>query len=183
MLNMTNIFVNEQNASNSYVNSIFDRVQKVYKVDDCDITISNSKANVNDGISKLVSNIGNEGVLQVIKNFRSSIRCNIPVMTFEEYLKEIKDCVQESNDGSISIGNLTRVIIPINDYTVVANVIIVGKDDCNGAILINELFENDKYVKTVEYKVDELLKSLEKLSEPTNIIDKHKIYMNSTKVK
>lgn len=179
MLKTTSIFVNEKNASSSYVNSIFDRVQKVYKVDDCDITISNSKANANDGLYKLIGNVGNEGVLQLIKNFRSSIRCNIPVMTFEEYLKEIKDCVQDSVDGSINLGNLTRVLVPINDYTVVANVLIVGKDNSKGAILINELFENDKYVKTVEYKVEDLLKSLEMLSQPTNIIDKHKMYMKS----
>ena len=84
----------------------------------------------------------------------------VPVLSYESYLKELKDFITTSN--GVGRKELNRLWISGGQGLEVGNVIITNKYP-GKYTLINELYHGDMMETTVEYDVEEMLEVYENL--------------------
>ena len=148
MLRRSTIFSNLNSARpNRFTETILTSSEKIYRIDDCDVNITVKGIDQTAKFNELKDFYSVRGFNKIIDNYLDTIGTELPIMTHEEYLRELKDTVIENN--TINLGNLTRLIVPTLPNVYVANVLIKDKYP-SAYCLINEVYVHEKYMETLK---------------------------------
>lgn len=134
-----------------------DRV--VHKIEDCLVTRDENVISCENKIKDLESLMG-KNLRRCISTYSDMIEGEVPVISYFEYLKELKDFALAGERSNCR--NLNRLFIPFTDGKIVSNVIVTGYK-AGKFILINEVFKENKFIKSIEYDLEELIEQYEKL--------------------
>lgn len=122
-----------------------------YKIDDFTVTQDTSKINVDTSIKTLKDLWGKSLSKYINNNMKIFLDKDIPVITIEEYLRELKDiCAGKALTTK-------RFTVRHNNSIRVDHVIILNKYK-DHYVLMNEVYQNDKFLKAIEYNLNEMLK-------------------------
>lgn len=128
-----------------------------YKIDDFTVIQDTDKINV--GVSaKNLKDLWGKGLPKYLSKMSNYFSDDIPVMTIEDYLREMKNVCAgkalKTNRLSVYLNNSIRIdhVIILNKY----------KDHY---VLMNEVYQNEKFVKALEYNFNELLQQYLKLNK------------------
>lgn len=151
----TNNFVNYLNsADNNELQITPDRV--FYEIDDFTITQDTSTGEISDSITSL-KDLWGKNLPKYINGMSEYLNDDIPVITQEQYLREIKD-YQIKN----KVIKPRRFTINLNNSTRIDSVIIINKYQ-DHYVLMNEVFINDNFVRAVEYNFNKVIDEYTKL--------------------
>ncbi len=173
-MDKTGWFSNGEVTHATYGDDIFNRVQRVYGIDDCDVTYTTDKGKASRDVQYLKSKYSPEHIKSIIDYSTRSGCGDICVLTELEYLKELKDAVQDSEDGCISIGSLSRTVVRVNARQVVCSLCVVKEtEEGPKPYIVCEVYVDNKYSNTVEYLLSDLEAMMSGLSEPEPIMTQH----------
>lgn len=148
-------FVKPTISGREYVESSFSNVSRIYKIDDCDVTVESSKPDIKQRAESLKGFYTAKGFNKIVENYESILGSEVPILTAEEYLRELKDIALSGDE--VNLSNLNRWVIETIDTVAVANVIVIGLHNDGKYSLINEVFIMGEYQKTIEYDLEDLL--------------------------
>lgn len=143
-----------------YVESSFNNVSKIFKIDDCDVTVESHKPDTSERVEELKNFFTVKGFNKIAKNYEILLGFNIPILTAEEYLRELKDIAIMG--GEINLNSLNRWSVETIEGVTIANVIVIGLHKDGIYTLINEVFINGVYDRTIEYDLEELFEAYTK---------------------
>ena len=130
---------------------------KIYKVDDCHITQELKQVDTGKTIKELKESFRGK-LPEYIKNRAEAITDDVPIMSYEMYLKELKDAL--IFNGEIQRGNLNRLWVEGSQGVMVGNVLILNKYPGKYTV-ISELHKAGKLNEVYEADLEELIKQME----------------------
>lgn len=150
-------FIRTATNQREYVETSFSNVSRIYRIDDCDVTVEAQRPDIAER-SKILSDFYTaKGFNKIVENYESILGSDVPILTVEEYLRELKDIAMRGDE--LNLSTLNRWVVETIPGVTVANVIVTGKPSDGYFTLINEVFVNGSYVKTVEYDLEQLFES------------------------
>lgn len=151
----TSLF-SEQKA-NVIEEEFFKSKEKIYKIDDCYLAQEISKIDTGKNTKELKRDFRGK-LPEYINNRAGAIMSEVPVMSYEIYLKELKDAL--IFNGEINKGNLQRLWLKGNDSVEAGSVLILNKYPGKYTI-ISEVYKGGKFIKAFESDLEEVLKEIE----------------------
>lgn len=151
----TSIF--SEKLSDKNVEEFFKSNKKVYKIDDCYLVQELEKIDTGKPVEELKKTFRGK-LPEYINNRASEIVSDVPVLSYEIYLKELKDSL--IFNGEVIKGNLQRLWLRGNDGYEAGSVLILNKYQGKYTI-ISEVYKGGKLVKVFESDLEEILKQME----------------------
>lgn len=128
--------------------------REFYKIDDFTVTQDTEKVDVDSSI-KTLKDLWGKGLPKYINKMSEYFEDDIPIVTMEEYLREMKDiCAGKSLKAK-------RFSVRLNNAVRIDSVIILNKYK-DHYVLMNEIYQNEEFKKAAEYNFNELLKHISK---------------------
>ena len=156
MNNKTSLFTEKENVKN-YLDNFVKPKCKVYHIDDCYITQEIKRINGKEKAETL-NKLTKGNFINKVKEKAELYYGDVPMMTYEEYLKELKDSLIEYPETAKE--HLSRMWL--NDVTgLEIGTIIVTNKEPGKATLINEVYSNNKLEYCAEYDLEEMIKIYE----------------------
>ena len=128
-----------------------------YKIDDFTITHDTTVVNDIKAPVKKLKDLYGKTLPKYIKDMSEYISDDIPVVTQEEYLREIKDILVDGSGIPFK-----RCSVYLNNDVKIDSVIVLNKYE-DHHILINELYQGGKFIQAMEYNLDKILEEYNNL--------------------
>lgn len=128
--------------------------REFYKIDDFTVTQDTEKMDIDSSV-KTLKDLWGKGLPKYIDKMSQYFEDDIPVVTMEEYLREMTAiCAGKAVQAK-------RFSVRLNNALRIDSVIILNKYK-DHYVLMNEIYQNEKFKKAAEYNFNELLKKYSK---------------------
>lgn len=152
--------------TNYFTDKIVERTQevfegskkKVYKIDDCHIVQELAKVDTGKTMEELHKTFRGK-LPEYVKNRAEVITSDVPIMSYEMYLKELKDAL--IFNGEIQKGNISRFWVDGSEGMTVGNVLVLNKYPGKYTV-ISEIYNGGRMGEVFEMDLEELMKQLDK---------------------